>query len=247
MLYLIGLGLYDEKDLTIRGMEAAESCDLLYMETYTSGWYGLENLKKKLNKEITVVKRSDLEEDQKKILEESKKRKVCVLIPGDPLVATTHTDLLIEARKAGIRTFVIHAPSIYSALGETGLFIYKFGKTTTIPFPQKGYRPESPYDAIKENKERGLHTLCLLDIKEKLMQPREALKYLLDIEEKRGEGVISKKDMALVFVSRDRGLLEYDTVENLLEKEFPTPASLIVPGILHEMEKEVLKWARKNS
>ena len=241
MLCLIGMGLYDEKDMTIRGIEACESCDSLYMELYTSGWFGLENLEKRIGKEIEVVERSDLEENQSRILEEAREKKVGVLVPGDPLVATTHIDLVLEARKRKIETKIVHAPSIYSALGETGLFIYKFGKTTTIPFPQKGYRPQSPYDAIRDNKKMGLHTLCLLDIKKELMQPREALEYLLEIEEERGEKVIVPEDKVLVFVSREEGAVKYDTVKNLLGEDFETPASLIIPGKLNEMEKEALR------
>ncbi|HDI02570.1 MAG TPA: diphthine synthase [Candidatus Aenigmarchaeota archaeon] len=241
MLYLIGLGLYDEKDMTLRGLEAAKSCDKLYIERYTSAWHGLENLKVKLGKEIVEVRRKDLEEEQGKILEEAKSKVVGILVPGDPLVATTHIDILIQARKMGIKTSVVHAPSIYSAVGETGLFIYKFGKTTTIPFPEKGYEPQSPYDAIKENKERGLHTLCLLDIKERPMTPREALEYLLKIEEKRREKVITPGDKVIVFAVRERGSVTYDTVENLMKREFPTPAVIIIPGKLHSMEEEALK------
>ncbi len=241
MLYLIGLGLYDEKDMTLRGLESAKNCDKLYIELYTSGWFGLENLKVKLDKEIEEVKRSDLEENQKKILDEALSKKIGILFPGDPLVATTHIDLIIEAKKKGIKTKVVHAPSIYSALGETGLFIYKFGKTTTIPFTERGYEPESPYDSIKENKERGLHTLCLLDIKKKLMEPKDALKYLLKIEKKRKENIIKKEDKVIVFVSRERGVVTYDTIEKIIEKDFPTPASLIIPGNLHPIEKEVLE------
>ncbi len=240
MLCLIGLGLYDEKDMTIRGLETTKSCDSLYAELYTSGWSGLERLRQDLDKEIKEVQRKDLEENQKKILEEAMSRTVGILIPGDPLIATTHIDLLIQARKKGIKTRVVHAPSIYSSVGETGLFIYKFGKTTTIPFPQEGYEPESPYDTIRENKERGLHTLCLLDIKEKLMTPKEGLECLLKIEDKRKENVLNREDKVVVFVSREKGLVVYDTIKKIMEREFQTPAVLIIPGSLHSIEKEAL-------
>lgn len=240
MLVLIGLGLYDEKDVTLRGMEAAESCDSLYAELYTSGWSGLENLGASLGKEIRVVERSDLEENQGKILGEAKNKNVGILIPGDPLVATTHIDLLIQARKKGIKTRVVHAPSIYSAIGETGLFIYKFGKTTTIPLPEKDYEPESPYDTIKENKERGLHTLCLLDVKGRLMTPKEGLQVLLKMEEKRNENVLNKEDKIVFFAVKDKGIVAYGPVKELLKKDFPTPAVIIIPGPLHSVENEAL-------
>ena len=36
MLYIIGLGLGDEKDITLRGLEAIKICDKVYIEAYTS-------------------------------------------------------------------------------------------------------------------------------------------------------------------------------------------------------------------
>lgn len=36
MLYLIGLGLWDEKDISLRGLEAVRKCDHVYLEAYTS-------------------------------------------------------------------------------------------------------------------------------------------------------------------------------------------------------------------
>ena len=36
MLYVIGLGLSDEKDITVRGLEAVKSCERVYLEAYTS-------------------------------------------------------------------------------------------------------------------------------------------------------------------------------------------------------------------
>lgn len=36
MLYVVGLGLSDEKDITVRGLEAVRSCDRIYLEAYTS-------------------------------------------------------------------------------------------------------------------------------------------------------------------------------------------------------------------
>lgn len=36
MLYVIGLGLSDEKDITVKGLEAVQSCERVYLEAYTS-------------------------------------------------------------------------------------------------------------------------------------------------------------------------------------------------------------------
>lgn len=36
MLYMIGLGLGDERDITVRGLEAVKSAARVYLEHYTS-------------------------------------------------------------------------------------------------------------------------------------------------------------------------------------------------------------------
>ena len=36
VLYIVGLGLGDEKDITIRGLECVKKCKVLYLEYYTS-------------------------------------------------------------------------------------------------------------------------------------------------------------------------------------------------------------------
>lgn len=36
MLYLIGLGLGDAKDITVKGLEVVRRCSRVYLEAYTS-------------------------------------------------------------------------------------------------------------------------------------------------------------------------------------------------------------------
>jgi diphthine synthase len=35
-LFIIGLGLGDERDITLKGLEIVKSCDKIYLESYTS-------------------------------------------------------------------------------------------------------------------------------------------------------------------------------------------------------------------
>ena len=53
---------------------------------------------------------------------------------GDPFCATTHSDLFLRAIKHGIKVKVIHNASIMSAVGITGLQVYLFGPSISIPF-----------------------------------------------------------------------------------------------------------------
>jgi diphthine synthase len=251
MLSLIGLGLNDEKDLTLRGIEEAKSADKVYLDLYTGIWNGnLKKLEKIIGKKIERVNRAELEDNSKKIIDEAKNKKVAILVQGDPLVATTHTSLILEARKNKIKTKIIHNASIVSAIAETGLHIYKFGPTVTIPFPEKtkGQMPESIYETIKANKERGLHTLCLLDIvveKEKnarCMTPDEAMKILLELEGKKREKVFTEETEIVVFEKIGSGSSpKYDKANDLMKKKFDVPAVLIIPGKMHFTEKEFLE------
>lgn len=249
MFTLIGLGLFDEKDLTLRGIDEAKAADKVYIELYTSYWHGnLKNLEKIVGKKIEILKRNDLEENSKKILEESKGKSIAVFVQGDPLVATTHTSLILDAKKLKIKTKIIHNASIVSAIGETGLHLYKFGPSVTIPFLEKtkGKLPESVYDIIKMNKARGLHTLCLLDVIEeekRYMLPQEAVKILLDMENQRKEEVFGSNTEILVFgkAGSDNPSLMFKKAKEIMDLNFKKiPAVLIIPGQLHFTEKEYL-------
>ncbi len=242
MLKLIGLGLCEAEDISLKGLEEIKKSDKVFMERYTSPWHGKKDLEKITGKKIEEVKRSELEEGSEKLMDEASQKDIALLIPGDPLVATTHIELLIQAGKRNVETEIVHSSSIYSAVAETGLQIYKFGKTTTIPLPQKNYRPKSPYDVIKKNKERGLHTMALLDIKDRPMDVSEALEYLIGVEKEKNDGVINKEERVVAFnVGPSGGRMIYERISELLKTDFPTPAVLIFPGKLHDKEREAME------
>jgi len=235
MLYLIGLGLHDEKDISLRGLEVAKKCSKLYIENYTSKWEGdLKNIGLKAEK----LSRSDLEENVEKILYEAKDKDIGLLIPGDPLTATTHISIIIEAKKQKIKTKIIHSSSIISAICETGLQIYKFGKIVTIPF----YYSETPYKILEENLSKGAHTLFLLDIaEEKLMSCGEGLKILLDLENRFKKNLISEDTKVVVFCNAgsSNSVLIYKKIRDLLNFNCSN-CVIIIPGKLHFVEREVL-------
>lgn len=45
------------------------------------------------------------------------------------------------------------------------LFDYLIGQTVSLPFYTESWKPDSWYDRVAENIEKGMHTLVLLDIK----------------------------------------------------------------------------------
>ena len=147
-----------------------------------------------------------------------------------------------------IKTKVIHGSSIIAAVsGLLGLQNYKFGRTTTLAYPEKDYFPTSPYDVIKENKKMGLHTLVLLDIQadnDRYMTANEGKNLLLKMEEKHKEGIFNK-EIVICVVAR-AGSAEPITVagavKNLINRDFGPPLhTMILPGKLHFMEIEALE------
>ncbi|KAG8771262.1 diphthine synthase [Ceratobasidium sp. 428] len=166
MFYVIGLGLCDEKDITVRGLEAVKKCSRIYLEAYTSILLvDKEKLEKFYEKPITTAYREAVETESDEILRNAKDEDVALLVVGDPFGATTHTDMLLRARELSIPTTVIHNASIMNAVGACGLQLYNFGQTVSLPFYTDSWKPDSWYDRVVENVEKGMHTLVLLDIK----------------------------------------------------------------------------------
>jgi len=249
-LIFVGLGLYDEKDLSLRALEAIRNADTIFAELYTSLMpvFSISKLEELSQKKISIVSRHDLEEENgQKILDAAKKGKTVLLVPGDPLIATTHIDLRIRAEKQGIKTRIIHGASIISAvIGLSGLQNYKYGRSVTIPFTDGISSVETPYEVITENKRRGLHTLCFLDIKaeeRRYMTIRQGLEALLAIEKMRQKRVVTSDTLA-VGVARagsKNPTVKADYVKKLINYDFgPPPHSIVFPGKLHFVEVEAL-------
>lgn len=168
MLYLVGLGLGDEKDITVKGLEIVRKCHKVYLEHYTSILtVGKDALERFYGREVILADRDLVEQGADELLEASKEADVAFLVVGDPFGATTHSDLVLRASAANIPHAVVHNASILNAVGCCGLQLYNFGETVSVVFWTDSWRPESFFDKIMKNRRLGFHTLCLLDIKVK--------------------------------------------------------------------------------
>ena len=249
-LYMIGIGLWDEKDITFKGLEAIHKCNKVFLENYTSKLgVSVDKLEKFYDKKITLADRELVEKHNYEILEPAKQGCISFLVVGDVFSATTHTDLYLTAIKEGINVIVINNASILNVIGIVGLELYKYGKTTSIPFHNKDV--EAPYDVVKQNKKNKLHTLLLLDIDadhQKYMSVNQAIEYLLRVEEKRKEKAFTKqtKCIGIARLGSEKPKIISGTAEQLLKKDFGEPLhSLIVPGELHFVEEDAIKhWER---
>ncbi|MEM0438076.1 MAG: diphthine synthase [Candidatus Micrarchaeia archaeon] len=246
MLYIIGTGLWRGDDISVRGAEICKKCAHVYLDEYTRAFdeEELGLLESIIGKPVVKLGRRELEE-RLAFIEQAKESNVALLIPGDPLVATTHITIIEAARKKGVRVEVVHGSTIHTAIvGEAGLHIYKVGGACTIPMREKGIRPYSTYDKIAENVGRGLHTIVFLDTApEKQLSVREAIEVMQEIEGERGNGIFADTAMLVVgcrMGSREQKLL-YSTVGKIKNMELPPPCTLVVPGKLHFSEEDALR------
>lgn len=239
-LTLISIGLRDHHDLSLRALEEARACDKLYAETYTMKLDTTpEALSRLIGKTVIPSNRKWLEEAADALLDEAEKKNVGVLVGGDALSATTHISLLVDARRRGIEARVIHGSSVLTAVAETGLSLYKFGRTVTVPLPEKG-----PVDTVlrtlKDNRENGLHTLILLDLdipEDRHLTINEALQRLLEAGLDPGTLTV-----AAARLGYGDSVIKAHSAGELAGHDFGEPPhTLVVPGSLHFLEAEALK------
>jgi len=244
MLTFVGLGLYDERSITVEGREAVAAADRVFAEFYTSRLAGatVADLEAYHGVDVEVRDRDGVEGDPSPILDAAESGGAVFLTGGDPMVSTTHVDLRLRAHERGIDTRLVHGTSASTAAaGLTGLQNYRFGKATTLPFPgTQGSDdvPGSVTDTIRDNRDRGLHTLVYLDVeaeREAFMTADEAAGLLVEpLDDALGVAVARAG-------SRDP-VVAADRLSELAGRDFGEPLHLlVVPGDLHHVEAEALR------
>lgn len=269
MLYIVGMGLGDERDITLRGLDAVKSCTKVYIEAYTSllsfglSLDGLSRLEKLYGKTIIVADREMVEEKVDQILIEASESDVAFLVVGDPFGATTHSDLVVRAKKLSLEVGVIHNASIMNAIGVCGLQLYRYGETVSIPFFTETWRPDSFYEKIQRNKELGLHTLCLLDIRvkepsieslcrgrkcfepPKFMTINTAIEQLLEVKEAHRVSAYDENSrcVGLARVGSVDQMIVAGSMKDLLNIDFGAPLHcFVIVGDTHPIEDEMLEF-----
>ncbi|CAK5081858.1 unnamed protein product [Meloidogyne enterolobii] len=251
VFYLVGLGLGDVTDITVKGLNIVRRCKKVYFENYTSLLsFGFDQtqLEKFYERPIIEADREFVEQKIEKVLEESLNEDIALLIVGDPFGATTHSDLLIRAKQ----------------MGGSVKVLYNFGSTVSIPFWTDNWEPDSFFEKIIINLNNGMHTLCLLDIKikeqslENILRKRneyekpcfltcsQAAKQIIKLIERNKGNLVVNADIFVVGIARigwDDQKIVYATLQQLaFEVDMGLPLhSLIIPSFeLHPLEKEML-------
>src|SRR4030042_4222353 len=116
-LVFVGLGLNDDLGISLRALEETKTADPVFIELYTSFLpdFSIKRFTEMSGKTPQTVMRKELEEKGGElILNSALVGKTVLLVPGDPLIATTHVALRISAENRKIRTRIIHGSSILS-------------------------------------------------------------------------------------------------------------------------------------
>ena len=165
---------------------------------------------------------------------------------GDPYIATTHIELRARAIEEKIKTQSIHASSsLTSMIGECGLHFYKIGRIATIMSEMKSLT--TPYYVIYKNIIEGNHSVLLLEYnqdKDFFLDPKDAMKGLLETEKGQRRNVISSKTYAIVASRigfKDQSIIA-GTIANMKKQDFGKPPhTLIIPGRMHFTESDALE------
>ncbi len=234
MIYIIGLGL-NIKSLTKEGIEAIDKCKKIYLEDYTVDFpYPTKELEKVIGKKLISANREKVENLE--IIKEAKKQDIALLVYGSPLFATTHITLIQEAKKQKVKYEIIYNSSVFDAIAETGLQLYKFGKITSMPCWQKNYNPMSFMGVISDNLKINAHTLLLIDIGLEIDKALEQL----EISIKKCKIKLNK----IIICSQlgtDNKKVYYNTIENFKLTTIKKPYCIIIPSDMHFIEKEAVQ------
>ena len=226
-LLLIGIGPGGIPNMTVDALNAAKSADHRRYEAYTALWSD-ENLNELENEigPIEKVMRPEVE-NPVEIISLAKKSVVALLIVGDPLQATTHTDLLLQAEEAGVDYQVIHGLSI------TGLVTGAVG----------GQRPMQPKDALDS----------ILLMHKKLQDNLDNFEASNSLDSLRIEAyrtVCDQINSFSVVLCTDMGTpkqsINYMPLHSLAEANTGGLHCLVVPGDLSDVEQKALaRWTKE--
>ena len=247
MLSFVGLGISGFESIPIEGLDIISKADVVYLEQFTSpiGKSDLDKIQNSIKGEFRPAKRW-LVEDGNEILEMAKEKDVVLLSYGDPYIATTHIELRTRAIENKTQTRSIHASSsLTSMIGECGLHFYKVGRIATIMSEMKSLT--TPYYVIYKNLIEGNHTVLLLEYnqdKDFFLDPKDALKGLLETEQGQRRKVLTESSYVIVASRigfKDQKIIS-GKISSLTNIDFGKPPhTVIIPGRLHFTESDALK------
>jgi len=246
-------------------VDVLSKCEIVYVERFTSflSEVDMRGLNALLKTNTKLVQRCFVE-DGRDILETAKTKEVALVTYGDPLIATTHNELRLRAARNSIKTAILHSASgIASAIGETGLHAYKFGRMVTMM--SELHSAVTVYNTIYQNLLAGSHTLILTEYRYDdndnddhddnskepfFLNPHSVFEKLLDAELTHKHRILSDDTFAVVAsrVGTQDQKIASGKIKSLMKLEFGTgPHTIIITGSLHFTEIEALISLTENN
>ncbi|MFP3144286.1 MAG: diphthine synthase [Caldisphaera sp.] len=244
-LYLVGVNY---EYLTLKAIEYIKSSDIVIIDKYT-----MPNSNKIISivndiakeKKVILAERSMLEDNSYEIIDIAKEKKVSIVVLGDPLIATTHASLLIDAKKKKIEVDIVNGVSgICMVKSLSGLQYYKFGKTLTIPGPWRNLKPYSLIYNLYSNLCINAHTLLLFDIDDegKTLSPDKGIEKILELNKELKLYEKLEKMLGIIIHIGEKNIFVGDSLYMLKDVKIEEPYSLIIPASLHYEEEDFLKY-----
>lgn len=85
MLYLVGLGLADERDITVKGLDIVKNAERVYLEAYTAILLvDTQKLQDFYGRPVIVADREMVESSSDEILAGADSKDIAFLVVGDP-------------------------------------------------------------------------------------------------------------------------------------------------------------------
>ncbi|AFZ70928.1 diphthine synthase [Caldisphaera lagunensis DSM 15908] len=245
-LYLIGL---NHEYITKKALEYIKSSDLIIIDSYTmpnSDKIVSDVLNIAKEKKVIIANRRMLEDESSDVLNIAKEKKVGIIIPGDPLIATTHASIVIDAKIKNIDVEIINGISgICMTKSLSGLQYYKYGKTLTIPGPWRNVKAYSLLFNLYANLCIKAHTLLLFDIDDnkKTLDASIGIKTILELNNELKLYSYLEKLLGILIHAGDKNMFIGNSLRNLLDDaNIEEPYSLVIPSNLHSEEEKYLKY-----
>ena len=248
VLWFVGLGLSDERGLSLAALDLLRASGEVLAEQYTSAAPvgTLARLGERIGRPVEVLGRAEVEAERRVLDALARHDRVAFVVVGDPFAATTHVALRLAAERAGHTwRYLPNASILTAAAGFLGVMHYRFGRTVSLPFPSPGFSPTSPVEQIAENRVRGLHTLVLLDLRPdepRYLSAQDALGVLRE-RDPAGHAIPDDASIAVVSrVGRDDARGFYGTFRRLRSVDLgpPMQALVVLAPELHFEEEAAL-------
>lgn len=249
-LTFVGIGPRGVAGLAPAAVDAVSRAAAVFADDYTTRLpaSALPHLERGRPSPIDRLGRERLEAGDEVLDAATRPGGAVLLVGGDPMAATTHVSLRVEAIRRGVPVRIVFAPSVvHMAFSEAGLQHYKAGRTVSLPYPEPRFAPTSPFELAAANHAAGLHTLVLLDLKPeegRYMTGAEAATLIGDWAASKGGSPLGEPPLAVVVAraGEEDCVRQAGSLHRLRSGDFGPPMHcMILPGRLHHEEREALK------